>query len=135
MYEIIIHYSLDQMLTAEENGECRQPLVFMNHRNGYETYRQFAISTGRGDQWAPWQANETCPQAQVSQDLPAATESVPFCQMSAIRSQQEGTESSAGDANGDSGTPLTDNEPQPSAAVMEDFMEPNNSQQEATPWI
>jgi hypothetical protein len=48
---------------------CDVPTVFMARGGGYDLFREYALSTGRGDQWVAWSADEACPQAGVLDDV------------------------------------------------------------------
>jgi hypothetical protein len=65
MYEIIMDYNENYIF---ENGEYRNPVVFMNN-NGYETFRQHAATLGRLNEWVDWSEDESCSQRNTPQDV------------------------------------------------------------------
>jgi hypothetical protein len=79
MHEIII----DLNVQAQEGADmCVAPIVFMNRdddADGYQLFREHAISLGRGEQWVTWSADESCPQANVAVDTPAEAEYADYC--------------------------------------------------------
>jgi hypothetical protein len=81
MYEIIMDYAR----SLEQGGACVAPPVFAMTSGGYDAFAQFAASTGRGDQWVAWSADESCAQAGASDDvLLAAGEETPYCSLTGM---------------------------------------------------
>lgn len=76
MHQIVMDYN--QSLQA---NACAEPVVFKNTAGGYEVFRQYAEETGRGHLWKAWSADESCPQADVSDDTVAESTSTPFCSL------------------------------------------------------
>jgi hypothetical protein len=75
MYEIIMDFNTNYV---REGGGCRPPVVFMND-NGYGTFRDYAVSLGRGSEWVDWSEDESCPQRGVSSDLEEEHAWTDFC--------------------------------------------------------
>jgi hypothetical protein len=71
MHTIIMDRARDEMAAAEAEGTCAAPTVFMNHEDGYERWRRYAVDTGRGAQWVPWSEDETCNQRNTPRDVEA----------------------------------------------------------------
>lgn len=90
MYNVI----MDLNQTRQDNAQaCMDVVVFKNRDDegdGYEVFRQHAISMGVGDQWKPWSADESCPQANVAEDTEVDSGISPFC---ALDSQPTNTDS------------------------------------------
>jgi hypothetical protein len=63
---------------VREGGGCQPPVVFMND-NGYDTFRDHAVSLGRGGEWVDWSEDESCPQRNVSVDTEAEHAWTDFC--------------------------------------------------------
>lgn len=76
MYEIIMDLNNKQQEGAEG---CVEPVVFMNSNGGYETFKNHAESLGRGDEWAPWSEDESCPQRDVENDTETDHVWTAFC--------------------------------------------------------
>ena len=77
MYDIAMELSRQKL----EGGSC-SATVFMNRdddQDGYEVFRTFAESIGRGSEWVSWSADETCPQSGVRQDTPATAQPTDLC--------------------------------------------------------
>jgi hypothetical protein len=73
MYALIMEADAAHQREAGEAMECREALVFKNRRDagdGYEVFRRYAESVGRGAEWRAWRADEGCPQS----NIPEATE-------------------------------------------------------------
>lgn len=81
MYEVIMDFNIK----AQENASmCVAPVVFMNRADagdGYELFRQHAISLGKGAEWVAWSEDESCPQRAVAEDTIAAFEGAEFCSL------------------------------------------------------
>jgi len=79
MYEII-------MLKAAQEVEdhspqlCKMPEPFMND-GGYESFRAFAESVGRGGEWVSWSEDENCPQRNVVKDIEKEHAWTPWCRV------------------------------------------------------
>ena len=76
MYQIVMDYN--QGLQEEA---CMDPVVFKNTAGGYETFRQYAESTGRGYMWVNWTEDEPCPQRAVTDDTEAAHDAIAWCEV------------------------------------------------------
>jgi hypothetical protein len=73
MYDIIMDYA-----NQEQASSCVQPTVFMNN-HGYDVWKSFAESTGRGLQWKDWSEDEPCAQRGVEVDSEAEHDWTPWC--------------------------------------------------------
>jgi hypothetical protein len=100
MHQIVMDYN--ESLMADQ---CVEPVVF-KWNNGYDVFKQYAEATGRGAQWRPWSADESCPQQGVQVDTEAEHEWLPYCSLS------------AGGAGGGGGG---------GSACVDDQFEPNDS--------
>jgi hypothetical protein len=83
MYELAIEYNLNRVDDAEA-GMCREVAVFKNRDDdgdGFELFRQYAESVGRGDAWVDWSADESCSQAGVAADTEADHLWAPYCEV------------------------------------------------------
>lgn len=82
MYDVVMDYNIQ----AQESAEmCVAPTVFMNRddaTDGYELFRQHAVELGRDAQWADWNADESCPQANVAEDTIAVADHTDYCSIS-----------------------------------------------------
>ncbi len=68
MYEIAMKLNTDRQM---ESAMCIEPIVFMNSDDGgdgYQVFRDYAESIGRGAEWLDWTEDETCSQRDVAQD-------------------------------------------------------------------
>jgi len=77
MYDIVMDYN--ESLVSADPDTCVEPEVFMAEDGGYSLFHDYAVSTGRGDQWVEWSADETCPQAGVSDDTEASHDWADYC--------------------------------------------------------
>ncbi|HNS98275.1 MAG TPA: hypothetical protein PLJ27_06290 [Polyangiaceae bacterium] len=75
MHQIAVEYN-ESLMT----NQCVEPVVF-KWNNGYDVFKQYAEQTGRGFQWKPWSADETCPQQNVQVDTEANHSWVPYCSL------------------------------------------------------
>lgn len=81
MHDLVMDFN-QGWINDEQSGQCRAPMVFMNRddgADGFELFRQYAISQGKGDQWVAWRADENCPQAGVAQDTESTHRWSSFC--------------------------------------------------------
>lgn len=76
MYNIIMEYA-QSMVNA--GGTCHAPPVFKAVSGGYDVFKQYAISTGRGNQWVSWSEDESCPQRDTQNDEEADHEWAAYC--------------------------------------------------------
>ncbi len=76
MYEIIMAYN-DKLL--DDNEMCVDPVVFKATNGGYDLFKEFAVSIGRGAEWVEWSEDESCPQAGTANDQETAHEWTAFC--------------------------------------------------------
>ena len=89
MYEIIMDYAESEQRAAEQAGECVAPSVFMGRNNGnggdgFQIYQAHGETLGRADDWVPWSADESCPQANNSTDVEAEHHWTAFCELPAV---------------------------------------------------
>lgn len=83
MYEIAMaKASLD--IENHSAGTCKAPTVFKNENGGYEAFRSFAQSIGRGSEWVAWSEDESCPQRAVRDDTEADHGWTPWCEVGHI---------------------------------------------------
>jgi hypothetical protein len=75
MYEIIMDFNTGYV---RQGGGCQPPVVFMNN-NGYDVFRDHAVSLGRGSEWVEWSEDESCPQRGVSVDTEEQHDWTDFC--------------------------------------------------------
>jgi len=68
MYEIVMAYN--QTLIDASEG-CAQLAVFKAAGGGFDLFKDFAVTIDRGDEWVEWSADESCPQADVTDDTEA----------------------------------------------------------------
>ncbi len=104
----VMSYNSD-LVESGSNGACVEPLVFMMRDGGYAEFEAHAGTMNVN--WAPWSADESCPQAAtVTTDTEATHGWTPWCELESLRS---------------------DNEDNPPAG--NDPFEPNDRWQEAAP--
>ena len=59
--------------------------------DGYDMFRTYAESVGRGAEWVAWSADEDCPQAELnSMDLEVNAEIVPWCSLASVNTSEPG---------------------------------------------
>jgi len=71
MYEIIMDYN-EGVAWDPVTEICKPVEVFKAVDGGYGVFKTHAELIGRGDEWVGWSADETCPQAEVTDDQEAA---------------------------------------------------------------
>jgi len=76
MYSVIMEYN-----EALQESACTEPVVFMARDGGYALFQEYAASTGRADGWVPWSADESCPQADVLNDVEVEHAWTPWCSL------------------------------------------------------
>jgi hypothetical protein len=76
MHDIVVQYN-EQHIYA--NGSCNMPVVFKAQNGGFDVFKQYAVSIGRGSEWVDWSAGESCPQSGVSNDTEVAHRWSSFC--------------------------------------------------------
>lgn len=84
MYEIIMQYNRERIRNSNVRL-CMEPDVFKavdDGGSGYERYKEYAESIGRGDDWVDWSAGESCPQREFSADTEAEHNWTPACEIS-----------------------------------------------------
>jgi hypothetical protein len=82
MYEIIVRYNEELAEDAEAAGQCAEPVVFRAENGGYERFRAYAQSIGRGADWVAWTEDEPCNARDVSTDSLADFDGTPWCEVS-----------------------------------------------------
>ncbi len=87
MYRIIMDYNEEM-----QEETCMEPVVFMARDGGYEVFRQYAEDTGRGHLWVNWSEDETCPQKNVTNDSPAESDHLSWCEIAPEPSEPECTD-------------------------------------------
>ena len=81
MYDIVMQYN-EARQNDPEALECPSIEVFKSANDGvdgYDVFRQFAVTLDRGDEWLDWRADESCPQAGVAQDTEVEHAWSDFC--------------------------------------------------------
>ena len=81
MYEIAMEYNVKRQ---EDNASCLMPAVFMNRDDsgdGYQLFRDYAESIGRGAEWVAWSEDEGCPQRGVAEDTIAESDVTEYCSL------------------------------------------------------
>jgi len=82
MYDVVMAKALAD---EEAAGQCIQPAVFRARNDGgdgFEAYRQFAESQGQSGVFRAWSADESCPQASVSEDTEETKrDHAPMCEL------------------------------------------------------
>src|SRR5690606_36372520 len=89
----------------EATSTCNAPLVFKGRDGGYEIFRQYAVSLGRGAEWVAWSADEACPQANVVDDQEVAPSWTSFCSFADAIMDAPGGGGSSGGGAGPTGGP------------------------------
>ena len=119
MHEIVMDYN--QSLADADPDTCVDPVVFKAEGGGYETFRAYAESTGRGDLWVEWSEDESCPQRDTVDDSEAAHAWADYCDVAGEIGDGGETGNEGGGEEGDD-TPDADayepNESAASAAVL-----------------
>ncbi len=77
MFEVVMDYNLER--AEDQPDTCVEPLVFMARDGEYAEFAAYAEATDRGDLWVQWSADESCPQAGVSNDTQAEHEWTDYC--------------------------------------------------------
>ncbi len=78
MYGVVMDYNRELQEAA-----CAEPAVFAARGGGYDLFRDYAVSTGRGALWVDWSADEECPQAGVLDDVETSHAWTPWCDLGA----------------------------------------------------
>lgn len=110
MYEIIMAKAVAD--TENHTAQaCFAPTVFRAQDGGYEIFKAYADSIGRGDDWRAWSEDEGCPQRDSRDDLEAELRGSDFCEV--------------GDRLGEGGA----------ASFDGDDAEPNNTADQASAFV
>ncbi len=83
MYDIIMAYNEEYV---QQGGSCQEPVVFMARdatggSDGYQIFRDYAQSIGRGAEWVDWSEDEGCPQRGVQNDTQAEHSWIDYCEL------------------------------------------------------
>jgi hypothetical protein len=78
MFDVIMSYNLR---LQEEAANCAFPAVFKATDGGYSVFEQHAQTMGLGNQWAPWNDDESCPQAGTLNDEEERHGWTPYCEV------------------------------------------------------
>lgn len=81
MFDIAMEMNIE---LQESAMMCADVVVFMNRDDdgdGFQLFRDYAVSTDRGDQWVDWRADESCPQSGVAADTFAERQPTNFCEL------------------------------------------------------
>jgi hypothetical protein len=115
MYDIVMEYNTG--LVEADPDTCVDPEVFKAEDGGYSLFQDYAISTGRGDQWVEWSADESCPQAGVSDDSEADHDWADYCDVEdAILGNEGGDDGDDDDDDDDTDTDGDTYEPNESSS-------------------
>jgi hypothetical protein len=80
MFEIVMQKASED--TEDHSaGECREPTPFYARDGGFDHFKAYAQRIGRGGEWVAWSADETCPQANVTDDTEAEHDWTPWCEI------------------------------------------------------
>jgi hypothetical protein len=110
MYDIIMAYNVVNYTEGIAAQECRAPVVFMNHRDGYSVFKNFAIEMGRGNEWVEWNDDESCPQKNVAVDALHEVQPTPFCENVTRQSEaDEESNTAAGNESDNTGESVCEN--------------------------
>jgi hypothetical protein len=103
MSEIALSFAEAEQAEAEAEGMCVAPTVFRAHTDGYERWRAYAVSIGRGGEWRAWREDETCAQRDVPEDAEdAARAATGWCDLSSESSVPSDPTDAGCDATGGS---------------------------------
>jgi hypothetical protein len=80
MYQIIMDYVNSVRGAA---AACVEPPVFKAQGGGYQAFKDFAVSTGRGAQWKDWTEDEPCEQRAVVDDAEKYHDAIEWCTLTA----------------------------------------------------
>ncbi|MBL4632397.1 MAG: LDL receptor domain-containing protein [Kofleriaceae bacterium] len=72
-------------LPADSRGTCQPALVFKGRNDsgdGYQVFADFAAANGYN--WVAWSADESCPQANVSEDKEEESNVTDFCELMGV---------------------------------------------------
>jgi len=78
MFQIVLDYN-----TERQQSGCTDAVVFKAMGGGYDLFKNYADSTGRGHLWAAWHEDETCNQRDVSNDTEVTHAWTPYCDLGA----------------------------------------------------
>ncbi|MEZ4471850.1 MAG: SPOR domain-containing protein [bacterium] len=78
MYEIIMQYAAEEV-ADHTDASCHAPTVFKAENGGYDRWKRYAESIGRGAEWKAWSEDESCPQRGVANDTEAEAVTSDWC--------------------------------------------------------
>ncbi|MFN3197161.1 MAG: hypothetical protein ACE366_01915 [Bradymonadia bacterium] len=80
MYEIVMQKAMNDVEdhTAQQ---CATPVVFKARDGGYDLFKTYAESIGRGSEWVAWSEDESCSQRDVQNDAEAPLEGSSWCEI------------------------------------------------------
>ena len=81
MYDLIMAFN-EARVEDPAGGQCQDVKPFMMTDGGYEAFSDYAHSVGLGHQWKAWSADESCPQAHLSDDMMTGQTMTPLCEIS-----------------------------------------------------
>jgi hypothetical protein len=113
MYAVVMDYNLERIEDASDT--CVEPVVFKAEDGGYLDFEDYADATGRGGVWVAWSADESCPQAGVSNDTEVQHDWTDFCDL------EHAPGDDAGSPGGETGEASDSFEPNESAAGSADI--------------
>ncbi len=83
MHQIAVEYNQSLQEEAATQMMCVEPVVFKASNGGYQVFADYAAATDRGHLWKPWSADETCPQAETTDDVVVAHQGASWCDLEA----------------------------------------------------
>jgi len=108
MHQIAVEYNQGLQEDAEAQMMCVEPVVFKASNGGYQAFADYAAATERGHLWKPWSADETCPQANTTDDVVVDHRGSAWCEL----------EADAGEPIGCVPDAYEDNDAEASASVL-----------------
>ena len=76
MHEIVMEYNVKR---EQDAGQCLEPVGFMARNGGYDIFKDYADSIGRGSEWVSWSEDESCPQRNTVNDTEAPHSWTQYC--------------------------------------------------------
>ena len=107
MHQLVVDYNRE----LAEQPVCQEPVVFKardDGGDGYELFREYADSVGKGDLWVDWSADENCPQVNGwVEDVLQERDVTPWCEF-----QNEPSEPGSHSFHNNQTIPIPDNDPE-----------------------
>ncbi len=124
MYQLAMEMN-QEIIDAAGAESCPDLVVFKGRADGgdgFEVFREYAAARELGDAWVAWSADETCPQANVSQDTEVGHQWTPFCSLSLgeiVPVDPEDPETTVHHVTNDQVYPIPDNDPDGARSPVE----------------